>query len=101
MSSNGAEDVFEYAPFDPPLGGTLASVRDKEMNLMLHDLARAHDVAIVDADGLAAELGGAVHLADGVHQSGALQAETRAEIVRILGERGLPGFRRPAALAAA
>jgi len=101
MSSNGGEDVFDYAPFDAPLGDTLASIRAKETNLMLHDLARAHGIAIIDADAMAAELGGAVHLADGVHQSGALQNEIRAEIVRVLGERGLPGFGRAAARAAA
>ena len=92
MSTSSQEDVTTYAPYDAPLAATLGSVRTKDLNLMLHDVARAHDVSIVDNDAMAAELGGARHLADGVHGSGALHAALRADILRILRERGVPGF---------
>lgn len=95
MSTSGYEDLQTYAGFDAPLGETVASVRDKDANLMLHDLARERDVAIVDLDAIAAALGGQRSLPDGVHQNGAMQAELRAEILRILRERGVPGFGPP------
>ena len=40
----------------------------------------------------AADIGAEAHLPDGVHQSGALQSEIRKEIIRLLSERGFPGF---------
>ena len=83
-----------YAAFDEPLGETLTSVHAQDMNLMLCDLAHAHDIAVVDADAIAAELGGAGNLRDGVHQSGAMQAETRAEILRILRDARRSRLRR-------
>jgi hypothetical protein len=92
MSSSGADDVQSYAAFDAPLGETLSSVHAKDINLMLCDLARERDIAVVDADAIAAELGGQRNVPDGVHQNGAMQAETRAEILRILRARGVPGF---------
>ena len=92
MSTTGNETIDDYSPFDRPLGETLSSVHAKELNLMLHDLAREHDIAIVDLDAIAADLGGRSHLPDGVHASGALQAEMRDEILRILRLRGVPGF---------
>ena len=92
MSTSGADDVQSYAGFDPPIGETLASVHSKDMNLMLHDLARERDIAIVDADAIAAELGARSNLHDEVHQSGAMQAELRAEILRILRARSVSGF---------
>lgn len=96
MSSSGHEEIVDYAAFDRPLGRTLASVHAKDMNLMLHDAARDHGLAIVDNDAIAASMG-AMHLPDGVHGSGAMHAELRAEILRILRARGLAGFAaRPA-----
>jgi len=92
MSTTGHEDILTYAPFDLPLGKTIASVRSQEMNLMLHDLAAERDIAIIDNDAIAAELGGARHIPDGIHGSGTLQAELRREIRRILALRGVPGF---------
>ncbi|MEO8487361.1 MAG: hypothetical protein ABI585_13600 [Betaproteobacteria bacterium] len=92
MSTSGHEDVVSYAAFDRPLAATLGSVRAKEMNLMLHDAAREHDLAIVDNDAMAAALGGGAHLPDGVHNSGAMLGALRADILRILRERGFPGF---------
>ncbi|SFK35484.1 hypothetical protein [Methylocapsa palsarum] len=92
MSSSGHEDVFNYAAFDQPLSDTLTTIHAKEMNLMLHDLARESAIGIVDVDAIAADMGGAAHLPDGVHSSGALQAEIRAEILHILDGLGVAGF---------
>jgi hypothetical protein len=92
MSTSDIDDVQSYAGFEAPIGETVASVRSKDMNLMLYDLARERDIAIVDADAIAAELGARSHLHDGMHQSGAMQAELRAEILRILRARSVPGF---------
>jgi hypothetical protein len=94
LSSSGYEEVHSYVPFDRPIGGTLASVRNKELNLMLCDLARERDISIVDVDLIAAEMG-AQHAPDGVHQSGALQDEVRAEMLHILRARHVPGFVAP------
>ncbi len=59
---------------------TLENIASKEMNLMLHDLASECDVSIIDVDALAAELGGAQHLPDGIHHSGAMQSVLRSVI---------------------
>jgi len=92
FSSSGSDDIYSYAPFDRPMRRTLTTIRSKELNLMLHDLARERDIAIVDIDAIAAEIGAAHHLPDGVHASGLLQAEARAEILRIAHARSIPGF---------
>ena len=93
LSTLGYEDIPTYAPFDRPMGDIIATVRNKELNLLLHDIARERDVAIVDVDAIAADLGAAVNLPDGIHGSGRLQAEVRDEIVRILRGCGIRGFR--------
>lgn len=92
MSTNGWEDMISYDMFDAPLGASLSNVRSKDANLILYDLARQRDIAIVDADAIAAELGGHRCIPDGIHQNGELQAEIRAEILRILRARRMPGF---------
>jgi hypothetical protein len=92
MSTSAREHIINYADFDRSLGGILASVRNKELNVMLHDMAREDDISIVDVDAIAAELGAANHLPDGLHQSGAFQTEVRGDILRILRARGVPGF---------
>jgi hypothetical protein len=92
MSTSGYERIYSYAGFDRPMGNTLSSIHWKELNLMLHDLARERDVSIVDQDAIGAELGGRRHIPDGTHASGTMQAEVRAEILRILRARRLPGF---------
>jgi len=84
MSTSGREDIAFYAPFDAPMGNTLINIAAKEINLLLHDLADDGDIAIVDVDAIAAELGGADHLPDGVHQSGEMQARVRAEILGLI-----------------
>jgi hypothetical protein len=93
MSSTGEDDIQNYQAFDEPMGDVLLGVRARDMNLMLHDLARENDdVSIVDLDAIAADLGGQSNLPDGIHSSGALQAELRSEVLRILAARGVPGF---------
>ena len=96
-------DVMSPVETDPdrncdPLGATLAKIRGKEMNLILHDLARERNAALVDADAIAARLGAASHLRDAVHQSGTMQGELRNEIVHLLRDRGVRGFARLAQL---
>lgn len=92
FSSNGFEDIATYAAFDEPLDQQVFTVRNKALNVMLHDLARQRDIAIVDLDALGAEHGGRSHIADGMHQSGTMQTLVRAEILRTLRERKVPGF---------
>jgi hypothetical protein len=92
VSTEGYEDIPSYAAFDAPLGESLASVRTRELNLLLHDVARDRNVAIVDVDRIAAELGTSAHVQQGVHYSGRMQDEVRGEILRILRARGVPGF---------
>lgn len=84
MSSSGFEDILSYAPFDAPLRETLENIAAKEMNLMLHDLADECEFSIIDVDSIAAYLGGAEHLPDGIHHSGAMQAMLRAQIFDII-----------------
>lgn len=93
LSTLGYADIPTYAPFDRPMGDIIATVRNKELNLLLHDIGRERDVAIVDVDAISADLGAAVNLPDGIHGSGRLQAEVRDEIVRILRGCGIRGFR--------
>lgn len=92
MSTFGGEDIQTYAGLDSPLELHVASVQARIFNLMLWDLARERDIDIVDVDAIGAELGGRVSVADGVHHDGAMQARIRAELLRILHARGVPGF---------
>jgi hypothetical protein len=85
MSSSGAEDITSYAGFDAPLGDTLSSIAAQDSNLMLEDLAETGAVDIVDADAIAAEIGGRENLPDGIHQSGLMQSRIREEVLRLLG----------------
>jgi hypothetical protein len=84
MSTSGHEDISNYSSFDAPMSGTLSSIANKELNLMLHDIAEHRDLAIIDVDAIAADLGGAEHLPDGIHQSGPIQAALRLEILDAL-----------------
>jgi hypothetical protein len=90
MSSSGFEDILSYSPFDAPLYETLENIAAKEMNLMLHDLAEECDFSIVDVDSIAAYLGGAEHLPDGIHHSAAMQSVLRTAIAGIMDDLG-PG----------
>jgi hypothetical protein len=84
MSTSGQEDIVSYSAFDPPMGETLANIASKEHNLILHELAEERGIAIIDIDAMGAALGGAAHLPDSIHPSGALQAAVRAEIAQLL-----------------
>ncbi|MBV1917747.1 MAG: hypothetical protein KUG65_06760 [Sphingomonadaceae bacterium] len=90
----GKEDVLSYSDFDAPLDRSLASVRVRELNCMLHDIAAETGIAIVDADAIAAKLGVSVCIPDGIHQNGEMQTELRREILSILAARKVPGFAR-------
>ena len=96
IATNCYEEIETYAGFDPARRQSSRTVRAKELNLVLHDLARESDVAIIDADAIAADLGAGGHAPDGVHQSGHMHAEVRAEILRVLRDRRVPGFTRGA-----
>jgi hypothetical protein len=97
MSTSGYEDVSSYVPFDAPMSDTLSLVAAKEWNLMLEDIADERDLAIVDVDAIAADIGGGEHLPDGIHQSGLMQTLLRREVLDILGS--LPRAEAPLATA--
>jgi len=86
MSTSGYEDISSYMGFDAPLSDTLSNIAAKEINLMLHDIAESRDLSIIDVDAIAAQIGGAQHLPDGIHQSGAMQASLRQEILQSLAD---------------
>ncbi len=90
MSTSGHEDISNYMGFDAPLSDTLANVASKALNLMLHDIAETRDLDIIDVDALAAALGGAQHLPDGIHQSGAMQRALRQQILQLISPTDLP-----------
>jgi hypothetical protein len=96
LSTDGNEDINSYRPFDLPMGRTVASIHNKELNLMLHELAREDDVSIIDQDAIVAEMGAQHHLPDGAHQSGPLQEALRGELLWALERRAIPGFCKPA-----
>ena len=56
--------------------------------MMLTDIAETRDVSIIDVDAIAAQLGGAQHLPDGIHQSGIMQVALRENILQSLSELG-------------
>lgn len=84
MSTSGHEDISSYMGFDAPLSDTLSQVAAKEMNLMLHDISADRDFDLIDVDAIAAQVGGAAHVPDGIHQSGQMQAILRTEILGCL-----------------
>ena len=93
VSTQSYEQIQNYAALDEATLNALGTVRAKTLNLILHDLAREDPAFhIVDVDAIVAEMGMRAHLPDGVHPSGALQAEIRAELLRLLAAAGLPGF---------
>ncbi|MBC2665163.1 hypothetical protein H7F51_06505 [Novosphingobium flavum] len=84
MSTSGHEDIASYLGFDAPLSDTLSTVAAKEMNVMLSEVAASHGLDVIDLDAAAAEIGGAEHVPDGIHQSGLLQTILRREILDLL-----------------
>ncbi len=92
VSTSRMDNVRSYQQLDVATLRMLSSVRAKELNLMLHDLERSSGIAIIDADAMAADMGMLVNFPDGVHASGALVGEMRAELARQLAAYGIPGF---------
>lgn len=92
LSSQGWERIRQYRGLDDRTLQGLAGLRAKTLNLMLHDLRQDFGVEIVDADAIAADLGMAAHMPDGVHGSGLFYGEIRAELARLLAARGVAGF---------
>lgn len=84
MSTSGHEDISSYMGFDAPLSATLSNVAAKEMNLMLDDIAASRNLDVIDVDAIGADLGGAQHLPDGIHQSGTLQTIARRAVLDCL-----------------
>jgi hypothetical protein len=97
MSTSGYEDISSYMGFDAPLSDTLSNIAAKEWNLMLTDIAETRDVSIIDVDAIAAQLGGAQNLPDGIHQSGIMQMALRENILQGLSD--LEQAKKPAAAA--
>ena len=92
IASRANESIQSYDAFDDHTMAHLSSLRTYDLNLMLHDLARAPNVELVDADAIAADLGVAEHMPDGIHATEQLQAETRAELLRCLRRQRVAGF---------
>jgi len=92
ISSHPNESIQSYDALDEHTMAHTQGLRDQELNLMLHDLARAPNVGILDADAIAADLGIVQHLPDGVHATGAFQRELRGELFRHLRDLGVSGF---------
>jgi hypothetical protein len=82
LSSLPAEYIQSCQSHDEP--ARLKTVWAKQINLMAEELARDHNVVIVDADAIGAELGSGYSAPDGIHHSGEMQRNLRGEIVRCL-----------------
>lgn len=93
VATSNLGEIGNYALLDAETFAALGPRRAAALNLMLHDIARDHDIAIVDADAQAAALGVAIHLPDGVHASRALDEAVRGELLEMLSRRG---FANPA-----
>lgn len=85
LSTQNFEEIQSYAGLDDETMARLGTVRAKELNLMLDDVAREIGIGIVDADVIAAGLGTREHLPDGTHGSGLFYREVRKELFRQLG----------------
>jgi len=94
FSSRHYELIQSYYGFDAAATAGLAGPYGKELNLVLHDLARElPNLAIIDADAIAAELGMWLHVPDGIHGSGPFNAELRSELLRQVRARAIPDLR--------
>jgi len=96
MSTSGHEDISNYMAFDAPMSDTLTYISAKETNLMLEDIAAERELYIIDVDALAADIGGAEHLPDGIHQSGQMQTLLRGQLRAALAEIGKSATRNAA-----
>ena len=91
VATSNFEEIGNYALLDAETFAALGPRRAAALNLMLHDLAREHGIAIVDADARAAALGVATHLPDGVHASRDLDMAVRGELIGAMARRGFAG----------
>ncbi|MBU1378546.1 MAG: hypothetical protein KKE02_15305 [Alphaproteobacteria bacterium] len=92
ISAHPNENIQSYDLLDAETIAHTHGLRNQELNLMLHDLARGPNVEILDADAIAADLGVMDHLPDGVHATGVLLREMRGELFRLLRAQGVSGF---------
>jgi hypothetical protein len=90
IASTAADRVSNYAWLGDAFNESVA-VLGNEANLMLSDLTRHHDIAMIDSDALAAELG-VRQVPDRFHASRELVEAQRCEIRRVLREYRIPGF---------
>lgn len=90
IASTAADRVSNYAWLGDAFNESVA-VLGNEANLMLSDLTRYHNIAMIDSDALAAELG-VRQVPDRFHASGELVEAQRCEIHRVLREYKIPGF---------
>jgi hypothetical protein len=87
-STSGEDEVQCYAGLESPPKSVIA----KEANLICATLAQRHDVAVLDIDAIAADVGIARHSRGGLHHDGVMGAAIREELVRVLAARRVPGF---------
>ncbi len=87
-STSGEDEVQCYAGLDSPPRSVIA----KEANLALATLAQRHDVAVIDIDAIAADVGIARHSRGGLHHDGVMGGAIRDELVQVLAARRVPGF---------
>lgn len=91
FSSQHYEVIQSYHGLDNGVIASLSALRAKDLNLMLTDLAKElPNLKIVDADAIAADLGMAKHVPDGIHGSGLFYSEVRGELLRLIGESTIP-----------
>jgi hypothetical protein len=90
IASTAADRVSNYAWLGDAFNESVA-VLGNEANLMLSDLTRHHNIAMIDSDALAAELG-VRQVPDRFHASRELVEAQRCEIRRVLRDYKIPGF---------
>jgi hypothetical protein len=90
IASTAADRVSNYSWLGDAYDASVP-VLGNEANLMLSDLTRHHNIAMIDSDALAAELG-VKHCPDRFHASGDLVEAQRTEFHRVLREYRIPGF---------
>ncbi len=90
IASTAAERISNYSWLGDAFDASVAVIGN-EANLMLSDLTRHHNIAVIDSDALAAELG-VKHCPDRFHAARELVEAQRDEMHRVLREFSIPGF---------
>lgn len=88
----GSDDIHSYSGLETASLQALVSFQARSQNLMLLELAQTHAFSVVDLDAVAAKLGTQVHLFDGLHGDGVMDAAVRAEILATASAMGIRGF---------